>query len=239
MVWATHTYGFISVGREPSLATSGLLTRLGQVVSSESLTEERSHSSSLRLLLECCSLWAAGLKGLHSLLAAVRDHSQSLATLASPTSPFTWANHEGQGGKYSLLTRQRWQSPVTQSSAWHPIIFPIVLLIRSESPRFRLLKMGRWGGVGWLQEDVGVIRVHFRSYLPQGRWVGKEWVWANSHLCISYRSLEELWSPVTRSQVQGLVPRPRKRNPEPRAPLKLTEPLCRKPPNHHQQAFCP
>lgn len=95
------------------------------------------------------------------------------------------------------------------------------------------------GGVGWLQEDVGVIRVHFRSYLPQGRWVGKEWVWANSHLCISYRSLEELWSPVTRSQVQGLVPRPRKRNPEPRAPLKLTEPLCRKPPNHHQQAFCP
>ena len=43
------------------------------------------------------------MKGLHSLLAAVRDHSQSLATLASPTSPFTSANYEGLGGEYRLL----------------------------------------------------------------------------------------------------------------------------------------
>lgn len=52
------------------------------------------HSSSLRLLLECYSLRAAGLKGLHSLLATVRDHSQSLATAQQS---FASANHEGQG----------------------------------------------------------------------------------------------------------------------------------------------
>ena len=106
------------------------------------------------------------MKGLHSLLAAVRDHSQSLATLASPTSPFTSANYEGQGGEYRLLESH--QNDIPSS-------FPLFywLGVSHQGPDYSRRDGGGW--VGWIQEDVGVIRVHFRSYLAQaGEWERSE-----------------------------------------------------------------
>ena len=51
-----------------------------------------------------------------------------------------------------------------------------------------------------------------------------------------------MWSPMLRSQVQGLVPRSQNQSPEPRSSLELTEPHCnhcQKPPDPHQPVSWP
>ena len=60
-----------------------------------------------------------------------------------------------------------------KSSEWHPIIFPIVQEVSHQGPDYS--RQGSGGWVGWIQEDVGVIRVHFRSSLAQaGEWERSE-----------------------------------------------------------------